>query len=49
MVLQSIHGKSQTSLYKNPDRLGTWGIRHLGNNKPGDQRTASFQDLLWVQ
>lgn len=28
-----------------PDRLGTWGIRHLGSNKSGDQRTASFQDL----
>ena len=28
-----------------PDRLETWGIRHLGSNKSGDQRTASFQDL----
>ncbi len=30
-----------------PDRLDIWGIRFLGSNKPGDQRTASFQDLLW--
>ena len=28
-----------------PDRLKPWGIRHLGSNKSGDQRTASFQDL----
>ena len=32
-----------------PDRLETWGIRHLGSNKSGDHRTASFQDLLWIQ
>ena len=32
-----------------PDRLDTWGLRFLGSNKPGDHRTASFQDLLWVQ
>jgi len=29
-----------------PDRLDTWGLRFLGSNKPGDQRRASFQDLL---
>ena len=32
-----------------PDRLDTWGLRFLGSNKPGDHRTASFQDLLWIQ
>lgn len=30
---------------RHPDRLDVWGIRYLGSNKPGDQRTASFQDL----
>jgi predicted DNA-binding protein len=30
-----------------PDKLDVWGLRFLGSNKPGDQRTASFQDLLW--
>ena len=28
-----------------PDRLDVWGLRYLGANNPGDQRTASFQDL----
>ena len=30
-----------------PYRLGVWGLRFLGSNKPGDHRMASFQDLLW--
>ena len=31
-----------------PDRLDVWGLRYLGANKPGDQRTASFQDLRYL-
>ena len=30
---------------RHPDRLDVWGLRYLGRNLPGDQRTASFQDL----
>jgi hypothetical protein len=30
-----------------PDKLDVWGLRFLGSNKPGDHRTASFQDLLF--
>ena len=28
-----------------PDRLDVLGLRYLGANKPGDQRTASYEDL----